>query len=160
VTETITTEADDQASSGSSAPEDAQVTRRPLLHTVTLVVAMVGVVVAGAGLVWGTRPLATPTQDCGTSFSFLLDGRLNEYVDPDNPPSGTTASEAKANNNDPCQERAANQARPAAWLVMGGTLVALVAALIEGGVRVYQWMGLARPRPPRTRRGSSFRLRS
>jgi hypothetical protein len=104
-------------------------------HSVTVVIATVGVVLALAGLVWGTRPLETPTQDCGTSFSFLLDGRVDVFVDASNPPEGTTTAQAEANNAEPCQERAAARARPAGALVVGGTLAAALAAVVDLGVR-------------------------
>ncbi len=109
--------------------------RAPLIHTITVLVATVGVLVAIAGVVWGTRPLSTPTQDCGTSFSFLLAGRVDVYVDPANPPAGVSASEAEANNQEPCQERSADRARPAGALVVGGTLVGAAAAAVDLGTR-------------------------
>ena len=110
-------------------------TPSPRLHAVTVLVATLGVVVALVGLFIGTRPLSTPTQDCGTSFSFLLDGRVNQYVDPANPPEGIDAGEARANNDEPCQERAADDARPAGALVVGGTFVAAAAAVVDLSVR-------------------------
>lgn len=117
----------------------APVGRVRRLHLVTVAVATVAVVVALVGLVWGTRPLQTPTQDCGTSFSFLLDGRVDEFVDPANPPAGITAADAEANNAEPCQERAADRARPAGALVVGGTLLAATAAVVDLGARGLRW---------------------
>ncbi|QXC59868.1 hypothetical protein KSP35_15985 [Aquihabitans sp. G128] len=99
--------------------------------TATAVVATIGIVVALLGLFAGTRPLHTPTQDCGTAASFLLDGRVNELVDPSSPPKGTTKAEAEDNNATPCQERAANRARPAGAVVVAGTGAALVALFTE-----------------------------
>jgi hypothetical protein len=119
------------------------------LHVATVLIATLGVVVALAGLAWGTRPLATPTQDCGTPFSFLYQGRLNVYVDPADPPAGVSAAEAEANNAEPCQERAADRARPAGALVVGGTLVGAVAAVTDLGVRSWRWFRVRPPRPPR-----------
>ena len=107
----------------------------PLVRA-TAVVGFVGVLVALAGVALGLRPLSTPTQDCGTAASFLLRGRVNVYVDPANPPEGTTRAEAEANNAEPCQERAANRAKPAGALVVGGTLVGIVALLVEWVVRL------------------------
>lgn len=110
-------------------------TPTPRLHAITVLVATLGVLVAVAGLFMGTRPLSTPTQDCGTSFSFLLDGRVNRYVDPSSPPEGITAGEAESNNDEPCQERAADRARPAGALVVGGTIAAAAAAIVDLSVR-------------------------
>ena len=99
------------------------------------VVALVGIVVALMGIGLVSRPLSTPTQDCGTALTFLLDGEPNQWVSVENPPDGVTADQARANNDHPCQERAANQARPAAVLVFLGTLVALTAAITEAVTR-------------------------
>lgn len=109
--------------------------RRTGLVKVAPVVAVVGLVVAliGVGLV--LRPLSTPTQDCGTALTFLLDGEPNQFVNPNNPPEGVTPEQAQANNEHPCQERAANQARPAALMVTVGTLAALIAAITESTAR-------------------------
>ncbi|MEZ5177453.1 MAG: hypothetical protein R2746_03995 [Acidimicrobiales bacterium] len=97
----------------------------------TAIVGFVAVLVALVGLALGLRPLSTPTQDCGTAASFLLRGKVNVFVDPSNPPEGITRAEAEANNAEPCQERAANRAKPAGALVVGGTFVGLVALLVE-----------------------------
>ncbi len=103
---------------------------------ITAAVALLGVLVALVGLGLGLRPLATPTQDCGTAATFLLQGLPNEYVDPSNPPEGITRAEAEANNAEPCQERAGNRALPAGVLVVGGvTLVGVGGAPGGGGVR-------------------------
>ncbi len=101
----------------------------------TAAVALVGVLVALLGLALGLRPLATPTQDCGTAATFLLHGRVNEFVDPADPPAGITRAEAEANNAEPCQERAGNRALPAGLLVVGGTTVGVLALLTEAVVR-------------------------
>lgn len=132
-------------------PPDPPPKRPVRMLRVVAVVALVSVVVAGLGLVIGTRPLRTPTQDCGTAFAFLLGGRQNEYLDPNDPPEGVTAREATANNERPCQERAANRAWPAGVLVVGGTLVGIVALLVDWVARfryrraVRRWR--ARPTP-------------
>lgn len=112
-----------------AVPPGAQAVR------VTAVVALIGVLVALVGLGLGLRPLATPTQDCGTAATFLLRGKANEYVDPSNPPAGITSAEAEANNAEPCQERAGNRALPAGLLVVGGTAVGVIALLVEAAVR-------------------------
>jgi len=122
-----------------------------MIHSITVVVAALGLLVALGGIWWGTRPLSTPVQDCGTSFSFLLDGRLNVFVqDPANPPEGITTEEAQANNADPCQERAANRARPAGALAIGGTLVGAAAAAVDLGVRGLRWFRTTRMPPVRS----------
>ena len=105
------------------------------LVRITAAVALVGVLVALVGLALGLRPLATPTQDCGTAATFLLQGRANEYIDPANPPEGITRAEAEANNAEPCQERAGNRALPAGVMLVGGVTVAVVALLVEGAAR-------------------------
>ena len=102
---------------------------------ITAVVAFVGVLVALVGMVLLTRPLRTPTQDCGTPISFLTGGRQNVFVDPKSPPKGVTTAEAQANNDEPCQERAFNRALPAGMLVIGGTFTALVAMVVEAALR-------------------------
>ncbi len=101
----------------------------------TAVVALVGVLVALVGVGLGLLPLATPTQDCGTAATFLLQGRVNEYVDPADPPTGITSAQAEANDAEPCQERAGNRALPAGALVVGGTAVAVAAVLVESVAR-------------------------
>ena len=102
-------------------PEVAR--RRPLAVTVTAWVALLGLVVAAVGAVVLLLPLSTPTQNCGTSAGFLLDGRVNVFVDPEAPPAGITKADALDNNAKPCQERAANRARPAGIAVVGGALI-------------------------------------
>ena len=102
---------------------------------ITAVVAFVGVLVALLGMVLLTRPLKTPTQDCGTPITFLTGGKQNVFVDPKSPPKGVTKAEAKANNDEPCQERAFNRALPAGILVVGGTFTALVAMVVETALR-------------------------
>ena len=101
----------------------------------TAVFALMGVLLAFVGIALAARPLHTETQDCGSAGSFLLDGRVNEFVDPANPPTGVTSAEAKANNVQPCQQRAANRGWPAGILVVGGTFAALTALIAEVIVR-------------------------
>lgn len=103
---------------------------------VTAAVAVIGVVVALVGLALSARPLRTPTQDCGTALTFLVQGRVDELVDSADLPAGVTKAEAEANNTEPCQERAANRALPAGVAVVGGTLVALVMLIVEWAVRL------------------------
>ena len=110
--------------------------RRARRLEATAVLATLGVVVALIGLALSARPLATPTQDCGTAFTFLVAGRVNEFVDPGNPPTGVTRAEAEANNAEPCQERAANRAVPAAVAVVAGTGLGLLAAGLEALFRL------------------------
>lgn len=106
------------------------------LVRVAPVVALVGVLVALVGVALVSRPLSTPTQDCGTALTFLLDGEPNQWVSVDDPPEGVTSDQARDNNDHPCQERAANQARPAAALVFVGTFVGVTAAASEVVVRI------------------------
>lgn len=109
--------------------------RRPTSVTVTAWVALAGLVVAFIGIGVLLLPLRTPLQDCGTAAGFLLDGRVDEVANPDDPPAGTTKADVLDNNATRCQERAANRARPAGMAVVGGTLVGLVAVLAEAGMR-------------------------
>ncbi len=109
--------------------------RRPVVR-IPAAVALVGVLVAVIGLASATRPLRSPTQDCGTALTYLVQGRVDEFVDPADPPTGVTRAEAEANNAHPCQERAGDRALPAGIAVAGGTAVALVAAVGEGVLRI------------------------
>ena len=115
----------------------------------TAVFALMGVLLAFVGIALAARPLHTETQDCGSAGSFLLDGRVNEFVDPANPPTGVTSAEAKANNVQPCQQRAANRGWPAGILVVGGTFAALTALIAEVIVRAT--FGRRRTPPPPTK---------
>lgn len=108
-------------------------------------VALAGLVVAFIGMAVLLRPLRTPIQDCGTAIGFLLDGRVDEVANPDDPPEGTTEADVADNNAERCQERAANRARPAGVAVVGGTLIALIAVLVEIIVR-WRWRVAARRR--------------
>lgn len=122
----------------------AAVPPRPAILRATPVIALVGVLLALAGLGWSARPLRTPTQDCGTAFAFLLTGRIDVLVDPQNPPAGVTRAEAEANNRRPCQERAAARAVPALIALLSGVLLALLALVVEVGTR----LRLHRRQPP------------
>ena len=116
---------------------------------VTAIVATIGVVVALVGLLSLLRPVSTPTQDCGTVAGFLLDGRSNVYIDPNDLPKGVTAAEAKANNAHPCRERVADQTKPGAVVLLGGLTVAVGAALVEMTARGLAWRRRRRARPRR-----------
>jgi hypothetical protein len=105
----------------------------------TAFVATVGVVVALVGIVLLMRPVSTPTQDCGTSLAFLLEGRDNQFVSETDPPKGITVAEAKANNADPCRSRVADRTQPAAVLFGAGLLAAIVATVVEISVRGVAW---------------------
>ena len=98
---------------------------------VTAIAAVLGVIVALAGIWVATRPVSTPVQDCGAAAAFLLDGRVNVFADPEDPPVGLTRAQVVDNNDRPCQERAANQAAPGAVMIVAGTLIGLVAATVE-----------------------------
>lgn len=123
--------------------------RAPL--RVPAVVTVVGLVVAAVGAVIGFWPLSTPTQDCGTAASFMIQGRVNVFVNPDNPPEGITPDEARANNAEPCQERAANRGLIALALVVGGALAGVVSVITEATIRLrsrLRWRRLHRTSPP------------
>ena len=105
----------------------------------TAIIATVAVAVAALGMLALLRPISTPAVDCGTSLAVLLDGRPNQYVDPNDPPEGVTEAEAKANNEEPCRDRVADAARPAVLAVAVGTVVALVALIAEVVNRAFAW---------------------
>ncbi len=110
----------------------------------TAAVATVAVVAVMAGLVILAVPVRSPLQDCGTSFAFLLNGRIDLYGDPANPPKGATRADVEATNAKPCRPRVADRAKPAAVLIIGGLLIALAAALVEV---VARWGDRRRRRP-------------
>ncbi len=120
-------------------PTDARPGPHGLLRA-TAVIATVGVVVALLGLVLLLVPVSTPTQDCGTSIGFLLEGRVNELVSETDPPRGVTPAEAKANNATPCRERVAGRTKPAAVLLGAGLVSAIGATLFEAALRTTAWM--------------------
>lgn len=99
-------------------------------------IALLGVLVAVAGLGLALVPVRTPTQDCGTPMAFLLRGRVDVLVDPVSPPTGITPAEAKANNARPCQQRSAARGLPALVLVLVGTTIGLIAATVEVTIRL------------------------
>jgi len=124
------------------APPHAAPPARPA-HTgllrATAVIATIGVVVALVGVAILLLPVQTPTQDCGTSLGYLLDGRVDVLVSETDPPAGITPAEAKANNANPCRERVADRTKPAAVLIGAGLVAALGAALVEGTIRFLTW---------------------
>lgn len=131
------------------APTVTSAPRRPAprgLLAATAVIATIGVVVALLGIVLLLRPVSTPTQDCGTSLGFLLDGRVNVFVSEDDPPAGITPEEARANNAEPCRDRVADRAGPALVLFSAGLVAAIIAAVVEGTVRISGWLRRRRAR--------------
>jgi ferric-dicitrate binding protein FerR (iron transport regulator) len=116
----------------------------------TAVVAFVAVLASLLGLAWTARPLSTPTQDCGTALTFLLEGGVDEPADPADPPEGVTREQALANNQRSCQERAAGRARPGGVLLIGGMVVALGALVTEQVVRYRYRRDLRRNGPAGT----------
>lgn len=98
---------------------------------ITAIAGFVGVLIALGGIAYVAMPLQTPLQDCGTAATFLVDGRVNAFGDPANPPPGATSEDVQANNAQPCQERAANRALPGAVVILAGTLIALGALVVE-----------------------------
>ncbi|MCU1371491.1 MAG: hypothetical protein JWO77_2685 [Ilumatobacteraceae bacterium] len=137
----------------SDAPGPAVAPVRPAAHGVvsaTALIATLGVVVALIGLGLMLRTVSTPTQDCGTSIAFLLQGRVNVFVSVDDPPEGITKAEAEANNATPCRERVADQVKPAALLFGAGLVAAVGAAAVEMAVRGAGWLKRRRARRART----------
>lgn len=111
----------------------------------TAVIATIGVVVALLGIGILLLPVSTPTQDCGTSLGFLLDGRVNEFVSVDDPPAGITPAEALANNETPCRDRVADRVKPAAVLIGAGLVAALGATVAEITIRLLRRSKRRRP---------------
>ena len=103
---------------------------------ITAIIALIGVVVSILALVYASLPLRTPTQDCGTAASFLIDGRVNEFPDPNDLPTGVTIDDVDGNARNPCQERAGNRALPAGIVFLLGLVIALGAAAVEFFVRL------------------------
>lgn len=109
------------------------------LQRATAGIATLGVLVALAGLLVMARPVQTPTQDCGAGIMFLLDGRTNEFADPEDPPAGATGDQATENNERPCRVRVAASARPGAVMAGTGLFVAVTAAIVEATARGVAW---------------------
>ncbi len=109
------------------------------LFRISALVATIGVVIALVGIALMLRPVSTPVQDCGTALGFLLDGGVNEFADPTDPPEGLTAAEVSDNNTRPCRERVADTARPGLALFLAGTLGATGAAVTEVTARGWRW---------------------
>ena len=120
---------------------------RPRPHGVlrwTALVATVGVVVALVGVGVLALPVHSPLQDCGSTFSFLYDGRTDVMGDPANPPKGHTRAEVEATNRTPCRPRVADRAQVAGGLLLSGLLVAVVASGVEMTVRLGSQRGQRR----------------
>lgn len=113
------------------AADASAATRRPRSLQVTAVAGFVGVLIALAGIGYVAMPLRTPIQDCGTAATFLVDGRVNVFANPQDPPAGASSTDVQANNDEPCQERAADRALPGAAAILAGTLLALGALVLE-----------------------------
>lgn len=121
-----------------SSPTEAR-PRTPKRLRVTALVATVGTVVAMVGLVLLLRPVTTPVQDCGLTVAFILEGRVDVYADPTNPPSGLTTAEVESANAQPCRTRVADAARPGFSLLAIGTVAAVGALILEVAMRVGGW---------------------
>jgi hypothetical protein len=91
----------------------------------------VGQIAALVGVGLLARTVHTPLQDCGSLYGFLRYGRADVLGDPANPPQGVTKAEVKATNASPCRHRVAAAALPSAVLIPAGTLVALIAVIVE-----------------------------
>ena len=122
-------------STGSPGPGRSSRPPRPRLLDLTAVVAALGVVIALAGVGVLALPVRTPLQDCGSSFTFLYDGRTNTLGDPDHPPKGITKAQVLATNAKPCRPRVADRAITAAELILGGLALAIVTVLVEVVIR-------------------------
>ena len=68
----------------------------------------------------------------------MLTGRPDVYVDPTNPPPGVTEAQARAANENRCQERVAARAVPGGSLLATGLVIGVVAAVAE-------WVARASP---------------
>lgn len=84
-----------------------------------------------AGLAVGSVPVRTPiVQDCGTPLAFVLTGRVDRFLDPNNPPRGVTAKEAEAANKRPCRKRVAPRMVRSAELLLGGLVAGLAGVVM------------------------------
>src|SRR5690625_2502205 len=108
---------------------------RSSLLQATAIAAFLGLIPIPAGLFTLTRPVSTPLQSCGSAGAFLLEGRVDQPVNPSDPPEGVTDEQIRDHLEHPCQERAANRARPAAAAIVAGLAIITVAGLTEVGVR-------------------------
>lgn len=121
----------DQPPTSSDGPVVGARPRRAGVVRATAWVATVGLILALVGVGLLARPVRTPLQDCGSVYGFLRNGRVDVLGDPANPPEGATKADVVSTNASPCRHRVAAAARPSAVLIPVGTLVALVAVLVE-----------------------------
>lgn len=123
------------ATAAAEVPTDVVVATPPARGSrfvrATAITALLGALLALAGIWVATRPVTTPVQDCGSAAAFLLDGRVDQLADPEDPPEGLTRAAVVDNNDRPCQERAAAQAGPGAVMIVAGTALGLLAGLVE-----------------------------
>lgn len=122
--------------------------RRGVLRA-TAVVATVGVLVALVGVVVLALPVHAPLQDCGTTFTYLFDGKVDTLGDPAKPPKGHSSADVRANNAKTCHDRVVDKAKPAAVLLLGGLAVALAATATEMAARWRLSRRDRRPHAPR-----------
>lgn len=79
-----------------------------------------------AGFTVGSVPVRSPkVQDCGAPLAFVLGGRVDTFVDPNNPPRGVTPKQAEAANERPCRKRVAPRAVRSGELLLAGLVVGL-----------------------------------
>lgn len=116
-------------------PADRPGLRRSTILRATPIIALVGLLPLLLGLFTLTRTVSTPLQRCGSVGAFLLEGRTALRVDPDDPPEGATEAQIRDHRAHPCQERAANRARPAATGIVLGLAIITIAGLTETGIR-------------------------
>lgn len=106
------------------------------IATVVAALALLGYLVAAVLL---TLPVETPqVQDCGAPGAYLLAGRLDRIPDeegrilgPDDEVVTLDADVAAAARANPCRERVAERAVPAALLVGAATIVGALAFVLE-----------------------------
>lgn len=137
------------ASTAEQAAVPSPIRRPERLISASTVAAWVGLALILAGLVVGSVPVRSPkVQDCGAPLAFVLTGRVDVFVDPNNPPRGFTPKQAVAANKRPCRTRVAPRAVRSAELLLGGLLVGLtgVALLVVG--RVSRRRAFLRDGPP------------
>ena len=109
---------------------DRVISVTPVFAAIALALILIGAVVLSI-------PVENPkVQDCGAPVVFVLSGRPDVLVDPDNPPDGLTKAEAEAANDQRCQARVAERAVPGGILVAAGLLIGLVAAVVEWLARI------------------------
>lgn len=109
------------------------------MQRVAVTLAVAAIVAYGAAAVLFALPVTTPdVQRCGAPGAYLLAGRIDvvpddegRIVGPDDEVVTLMPSVAQAARDQPCRDRVASRAAPAAGLVAAATVVGLGAFALE-----------------------------